>query len=494
MDTVKETVNTTLQRTNTLIASARDTISTRSTAFAGTASETSTSLLDQARSGLQRSGTLISTTSASLLNRTGALTQDVSSASTSATSSLKRTGTLLGNHSATALKRTGTFAQRAAAASPILQSAGVWAGSAATNATTYAKSWYEYPTSVRATLSPVPGVQIRRVGAAVAVVAGRTYVFGGEILGPDAGGEDDGNDLTTLMIVLPSSGVHEADYTTLAARPRVAGGPVPQNRVGATAVTVGPLIFLFGGQILADEDDEDEDEDDEDEGRMWIFDTHTRRWDAADVRPDAVFPRARWGAAAVAAEDPGLANSEGELEPGTYGTVFIYGGFAGDDDAPETLHDVWAFDVRTRAWIALPPPPGPARVGAHLAVAAGKVFLVGGGREVDAEIEGSNVALPVDALDAQALFAPRARGEAKLHLPGVLSTALGDGRAALLVVGSGGKIGIVDVSAPKGPRAAGTDTEDEDEGVVTGVVGVDAAFVDQFGDELPLKKGVRLMV
>lgn len=59
--------------------------------------------------------------------------------------------------------------------------------------------------------------------------------------------------------------------------------------------------------------------------------------------------------------DPATVVSE-LLESYSLGTVFVCGGRA--VDGGKMLEDGLAFDVRTRAWLNIPTPPGPPRVGA----------------------------------------------------------------------------------------------------------------------------------
>lgn len=114
---------------------------------------------------------------------------------------------------------------------------------------------------VEVKLTHIPSVPIPRAHHTISVVKGRAYIFGGET----EPGKLAGNDMQ--IIILPSSGVLEPDYTSIAARPVHADGTVPQPRKGHTAVVVGDNIYIFGGEGVAPEN-----------GRVWVYSTSSNAW------------------------------------------------------------------------------------------------------------------------------------------------------------------------------------------------------------------------
>lgn len=238
-----------------------------------------------------------------------------------------------------------------------------------------------YPTlPLKATFSAIKGASLPRSSHSISVVKGRAYIFGGET---EAGQLADNG---MHIVILPSSGVTEADYTHIPARPAAKDGAVPKSRKDHSAVVIGDEIYIFGGQM----------EEEEVEGRLWVFDTISNSWSYIDPAPDSQHPQPRFLHAAASSEEPGPKDARVDYdvlpqqppdpakyvpeppEPGSWGTIFIHAGRAGRGGEGELLNDAWTFDVKSRTWSELPTPPGPARYGAALVVAGDKLCRYGG--------------------------------------------------------------------------------------------------------------------
>lgn len=184
-----------------------------------------------------------------------------------------------------------------------------------------------------------------------------------------------------------------------------ASDSVPRARVGHASAVIGSRIFIFGGRA-APSSSEPLDEG----GRVWVFETKTHAWRALDPWKDSPIPPARSYFAAVATDKPrdfaikplrrasswkewaegdsadvgipqrpvagSVAEHATDEEDAGFGTFIVHGGcvVAGGG----RTNDVWAFDVRSRTWKELPPAPGPARGGAALALARGRLYRFGG--------------------------------------------------------------------------------------------------------------------
>lgn len=308
------------------------------------------------------------------------------------------------------------------------------------NASTTAQSWWtsasKFATSfykprdmtLKATLAKIDGAPFGRVGHSIAVIKGRAYIFGGETVP----GTPANNDMA--IIFLPAYEAQSIDYTTVPARSVKTSGPVPSARKNHTAVVVGDVICIFGGELTGSDTEKEQ----EKEGRIWTYDTSTKAWDVLDPSDDSPYPAPRFGHAACGSEFPEAPDTRPKIEedilpqqppepgkylpepaaPGTWGTMFIYGGTATRQGATsdntgqneELLNDAWAFDLRARSWFALPPPPGPARTGASLACAGNAIWRFGG-------FDGENyVGHVLDRLEVGGLWSFSARGTALSEL------------------------------------------------------------------------------
>lgn len=229
---------------------------------------------------------------------------------------------------------------------------------------------------LRASFSHITSTPLPRTGHTLSVVKGRAYIFGGE----SSPGTLADNDMH--IVILPSSGLLEADYQRLPARPAEENGSTPAPRTGHSAAVIGDSIYVFGGAGVADE-----------HGRVWVFDTVANAWSHLDPAPGAPYPAHRALHAAASAElpppketvykerapqqpaDPATVVPE-PPESHSWGTLFVCGGRA--VEGGELLKDGLAFDVRSRAWSNIPTPPGPPRVGASMAVVGNRLYRFGG--------------------------------------------------------------------------------------------------------------------
>lgn len=500
----QEFVKGTLQRTGTLYESTKEVVLKRSSTIYEGAKQGVTQ-------GLKRSGTMYESA------RDG-MNQGLRRSSTiyeGAKEGVLRRSSTFSQGSGGVLQRTGTFLEETRQG--VLQRAGSWVE----GANAYAKGFFDPNRPLKATVREINGVTLPLVGASISVIDGRAYIFGGEIESGQLA------DNTMHIVILPASGVFEADYTTVAPKPKVAGGPVPDGRKGHTSVVVGGLIYIFGGQLAPKAKEE--------AARVWVFDTKSRRWSYHDPAPDAPYPQPRFSHAAVASEEPGPqkmpqgtvdeVEQEADLastvpEPpddGSWGTIFIYGGKAIKEEGQETLNDVWAFDIASRSWFTLPPPPEPAN--AELVLS--RFHLV---RISDATVEGATQ-LRVDSLDVGELFRIRKRGTKinNVALPSLLSEwstimfpnsspstgiavsnvpSPSDKEYLLLFLGTnspGGPVeheekssleassGMValEISSGGGLRLAGADNPEADEdALVKRMLKVDSIFVDPYGEPL----------
>ncbi|KAF2761305.1 hypothetical protein EJ05DRAFT_473828 [Pseudovirgaria hyperparasitica] len=258
-------------------------------------------------------------------------------------------------------------------------------------AVNFAKGVTSGHASLKATFANVTSAPVNRAGHSLAVVKGRAYIFGGE----SAGGALADNDM--YMIILPSGGVLDADFTNIEARAKTLRegaalesqtGAIPASRKGHSAVVVGDNIYIYGG-----EDEKGQAVDSAYPGRVWVFDTTIKAWSALDPA-DGTAPPTRSLHGAASSDEPGPQLKQNVHDPlpqtpmdpaktvpdvpekDSWGTLIIANGRSLADNS--LLSDAWAFDIRTRAWRQLPSPPAPARTGSSLAVASQTLFRFGG--------------------------------------------------------------------------------------------------------------------
>jgi hypothetical protein len=245
-----------------------------------------------------------------------------------------------------------------------------------TGAVAFAKGITHPTLPLKANLTHITSVKVPRARHTISVIKGRAYIFGGEV----EPGKLANNDMQ--IVILPSSGVMEADYTSIPARSAQPGGEVPQARKGHSAVVIGEDIYVFGGEGVASE-----------KGRVWVYSTISNSWTYLDPSSDTPVPSHRTGHAAVSADlpgpkdvifkerapqqpaDPAKAVPE-PAEENSWGTIFVLGGK--DTESGELLNDALAFDVRSRTWSNIPSPPGEAREGVSVALAGNRLYRFGG--------------------------------------------------------------------------------------------------------------------
>ena len=136
-----------------------------------------------------------------------------------------------------------------------------------------------------------------RSSHSLSIVKGVAYIFGGEIRPR----EPVDNDIHSIS--LPSSGNISADYKVIPA----AGTEIPQARVGHTANAIDDKIYVFGGRggkemtPLAEK------------GRVWVFDTVSKKWAFLDPSEGSSYPEPRSYHASAATAYP-LHTSVDQLE------------------------------------------------------------------------------------------------------------------------------------------------------------------------------------
>jgi hypothetical protein len=221
-----------------------------------------------------------------------------------------------------------------------------------------------------------------RSSHSLSVVAGRAYLFGGEITPR----EPVDNDMH--IITLPSGSVSSADYRSIPAKPESAGGEVPEKRVGHTAAVIGERIFIFGGRGGKQMKPLEE------HGRVWIYNTRTDAWSYLDPLPGTPYPAARSYHSSTAIEKPEAPSKSVKIyqafeepeagtiaeaaqtdeERGGHGTFFVH---AGCPTSGRT-NDLWGFDVRSRTWKEFPTAPGNPRGGTSIVVSKRRIYRYGG--------------------------------------------------------------------------------------------------------------------
>ena len=247
---------------------------------------------------------------------------------------------------------------------------------------------------LKATFRHLKAPHLPRSSHTLCVVGGRAFIFGGE---SSTGGAPTDNDMH--VVTLPSAELQDADYQAVGAK--AAGetdASVPGARVGHAAAVVGSRIYVFGGAGGMEKKPLEE------QGRVWVFDTLSKRWSHLDPASDAQFPPAcSYHSAAAserpsqetptpasaATEDPSGKSSEGPTAPAddppnenpepapadTHGTLFIHGGILASG---QRTSDAWAFDISSSSWSPFPSAPDPPRSGASLTLVKDRLYVFGG--------------------------------------------------------------------------------------------------------------------
>jgi hypothetical protein len=174
-----------------------------------------------------------------------------------------------------------------------------------------------------ARLTPAGAVPPPRAFAAAVPLERRrqVLVFGGATFTPDLGSVVAFDDLW-------SYDVRRNEWTQL--RSATAG---PPGRANPLMWQVGERVFVFSGATGSQQALND----------LWMFDLRTSRW--AELVPNgaAGAPPARFAA---------YAGTEASL-----GRLTVYGGLSGADAGFAPLNDTWQFDLRSRTWTEVTPPP-----------------------------------------------------------------------------------------------------------------------------------------
>jgi hypothetical protein len=235
--------------------------------------------------------------------------------------------------------------------------------------------------SLKATVQPIPAIDVPLAYHSVSVVKGRAYLFGGKTTRQDGTGEElASNDVH--IVILPASGMESTDYKKIDATEAA-----PSKRYGHASAVIEERIYIFGG---CGEDWKPLEEN----GRVWVFDTASNKWSNFDPPSNSPYPSARLNAAAVASEHPRPVQQRHDenvmpqqppdpettmpeiADPDTYGTVIVAGGRSGND----VLNDTWTFDISTRTWKQLPDPPAPPSSGPGLALVKNRLYLFAAGQ------------------------------------------------------------------------------------------------------------------
>lgn len=230
----------------------------------------------------------------------------------------------------------------------------------------------------RINVPPLP-----RSSHSLSVVAGRAYIFGGEV-NPR---EPVDNDMHIITLPVAPETTH-ADYRAIPAKAQNIAGVVPEKRVGHSAAVIGNRIFIFGGRGGKDMQPLEEN------GRVWIYNTRTDSWTYLDPMPGTPYPAARsyHSSVAIAKPEPKLqtAGTDNVLDDtqigktaeealtdeqsGGHGTFFVHAGCP----ASGRTNDLWAFDVMSRTWKEYPEAPGKPRGGTSLAISKQRIYRYGG--------------------------------------------------------------------------------------------------------------------
>ncbi|KAF2843434.1 galactose oxidase [Patellaria atrata CBS 101060] len=262
-----------------------------------------------------------------------------------------------------------------------------------------------HPTQpINATFTHITSAPVPRSYHSISIIKGRAYIFGGET----KAGTLANNDMQ--IVILPSSGVLDADYQSIPARSS-SGKDVPAARKNHTTAVVGDEIYLFGGEDTSGPLNE--------EGRVWVYHTISNSWSYLQPVGGQPYPSSRSSHTIAASDEP---RAEGKtyherfpqqpLDPAkavpeppradTSGTLFIIGGKGTDGTI---YNDTWGFDIRTRSWSALPITPSPS-TDSSAVIAGSHLYLFGGhdgnsylgpsifSLDISGVIRTSNISLP----------------------------------------------------------------------------------------------------
>lgn len=306
----------------------------------------------------------------------------------------------------------------------------------------------KHPTlPIKANLTHISTIPLPRSEHTISVIKGRAYIFGGEVESAKLA------DNTMHVVILPSSGVLEADYTTFAARAENGYDDLPSPRKGHAAVVIGDSIYIFGGEGdgVANE-----------KGRIWVYSTVSNTWSHLDPAPGTSFPAQRTAHASASSDLPGPKTTtyherapQAPADPAkfvpepaesdSWGTIFVLGGR--DTSTGQLLDDAWAFDVKTRTWSTIPSPLGPATEGASASVVGEYLYLFGG------KSTGDSTTASIQCLDASHVWQHAQGGTTPLTAgwawKAIEHTSSGEPSASIAPSARSGA-GLVDVTTGQG--------------------------------------------
>uniref|UniRef100_A0A8H7N549 Kelch repeat protein n=1 Tax=Bionectria ochroleuca TaxID=29856 RepID=A0A8H7N549_BIOOC len=183
----------------------------------------------------------------------------------------------------------------------------------------------------------VSSASLDRSSQAASIVGNKLYIFGGE-LQPR---QPVDNKIHVIDLAQGSDPTPQSLET-----PSVS----PSPRVGSPSTTANGKTYLFSGRGGLEMTPLEE------SGALWSYDPSAAEWSLISPSdPDASFPAGR---------SYHCVASDGADR------IFVHAG------CPETgrLSDLWAFDLAGRTWTQLPSAPGPARGGASIAFAGGRLY------------------------------------------------------------------------------------------------------------------------
>ncbi|RSL62963.1 hypothetical protein CEP53_004571 [Fusarium sp. AF-6] len=184
-------------------------------------------------------------------------------------------------------------------------------------------------------------VRLYRSSQAVSVVGEKMYIFGGELVPRQP--------VDNKIDVVKVGGQLEYGVQTL---PPQQGSPTP--RVGSPSTAINGDIYLFSGRGGL------EMKPIEENGGLWRYEVSKAQWTLLQPSDaSAPFPAGR---------SYHCITSDGVSK------VYVHSGCPQEG----RLHDLWVFDIVESAWRELPQAPGPARGGASITFADGKLYRMNG--------------------------------------------------------------------------------------------------------------------
>ncbi|PYI13112.1 kelch repeat protein [Aspergillus violaceofuscus CBS 115571] len=241
---------------------------------------------------------------------------------------------------------------------------------------------------------------IKRSSQTLTIVGDSAYIYGGELRPREP------VDCTVYSLLLNST----SHTTPTAISQTSTSTPAPQPRVGSAATALANKLYIFsgrGGTAMAPI---------EENGSFWVFDSIDSDWtQLTPSDPDAPFPVGR---------------SYHALTTNGTDTIYLHAGCP----ATGRLRDLWAFDVVARRWRECAPAPGPARGGASIAFAEGKVYRMNGFDGTSEQGGAVDVYDPVaDAWSTTAYVADGVSGPSARSV-GCLLSVRSQGRSALVTM------------------------------------------------------------